>query len=286
MRFLGLALISIGLLVNPWILAAVFPWDGFHVLGTLEKSLGRWGLASTLLIWVFDICCVGAGLVVLKHRNSPKTILFILSLTGISCMLSFVALEFIVRLISPPNMFSPYLPLRPHNKMELHVNLRGVSPVAHNTTNSWGLRGDEPPAEWNNFFTIVVIGGSTAQCYYLDDHRTWPYLLQEKLKAFRPQTWVGNGGLSGHSTRAHILFVREAVAKMKPKAALLMVGINDLWYSMNDEAGTLGNPAERTGWKYFILGNSRLVQVLFLWKIILFDNVVVLDRSANADFVP
>ena len=73
---------------------------------------------------------------------------------------------------------------------------------------------------------------------------------------------------------------------MKPKAVLLLTGVNDLWYSMNEEARKLGNPAEQTGWKYFVLGNSRLVQILFLWKIILFDHVVVLERSANADFVP
>ncbi|HKZ40854.1 MAG TPA: SGNH/GDSL hydrolase family protein, partial [Candidatus Hodarchaeales archaeon] len=93
-------------------------------------------------------------------------------------------------------------------------------------------------------------------------------------------------GISGHSTRAHILFVREAISRIRPKAVVVMAGINDLGYTLNDEARKLGSPAEQTGWKYSILGNSRVVQVLFLWKIILFDDVVVLNRSENANFAP
>ena len=284
-KIIGITLLETGVLCNPWTLSLLFPSDGLHVAGLLERSQGTWGLASSLLVWTFEICCFVLGLIVLKFKT-PKRIVFMLSLILVSSILSLGALEAIVRIVSPPNMFSPYLPLRPHNKIELHVNLSGVSSFAHNTTNSWGLRGDEPPSEWNDFFTIVVIGGSTAQCYYLDDHKTWPYLLQEKLKASFPKTWVGNGGISGHSTRAHVLFVREAISRMKPKVALFLVGINDLWYSMNDEARRLGSPAEQAGWKYELLGYSRLAQVLFLWKIILFDHVVVLEHSANADFVP
>ena len=282
----GVALLATGILCNQWTLSLIFPSEGFHLADLLEKSQNSWGLASTLLIWSFELVCVALGLIVLKYSATPRKIIFAVSLSFASGVLSFAVLETIVRLVSPPNMFSPYLPLRPHNSMELHVALSGVSPLAHNTTNRWGLRGDEPPQEWDKFFTIVVIGGSTAQCYYLDDHKTWPYLLQEKMRGYAPNTWVGNGGISGHSTYAHILFVREAISKMKPNAVIFLVGINDLWYSMNDEQRRLGNPAEHTGWKQRVLGESRLVQILFLWKIILFDHVVVLERSANADFVP
>jgi len=272
--------------INKWTLSLIYPDDGFHFWDILEKSIGRWGLASAILIWSFDAVLLVCGVIFFIHRSSLKKGFFVLSVFAVSFPLLFGMMEIGIRIISPPNMFSPYLPLRPHNKLDLHVQLDGVSPEARNTTNMWGLRGDEPPAKWNDYYTIVVVGGSTAQCYYLDDHKTWPCLLQQKLRAAIPQCWVGNGGISGHSTRAHILFVREAIAKMHPKMALLLVGVNDLWYSMNDEARIHGSPAEQTGWKYFILGNSRLVQVLFLWKIILFDHVVVLERSANEDFTP
>jgi len=125
------------------------------------------------------------------------------------------------------------------------------------------------------FFTVVVIGGSTAQCYYLDDHKTWPYLLQEKMKPCVPKTWVGNGGISGHSNPGSYRFRSGSNHKMKPKAVLILAGVNDLWYSMNDEARKLGSPAEQTAGNTSFLATARLVQILFLWKIILFDNVVV-----------
>ena len=282
----GYALIAVGIVCNPWVLSLVWPAEGFHAWGMLERASGTWGLASILLVWVFEAVCLVVGFILLRYRNSPRQIVFALLVVAASSLVSFGALELLVRIVSPPNMFSPYLPLRPHNKLELRVQLSGVSPVAHHTTNAWGLRGDEPPSDWGNYYTIVVIGGSTAQCYYLDDAKTWPYLLQGKLRAKGLKSWVGNGGISGHSTRAHILFVHEAISKMKPNAALILVGVNDLWYSLNDDAHKLGNPEEHPGWKYTVLGTSRLVQVLFLWKIVLFDKAVVLDRSANDDFSP
>ena len=281
---IGYLLIALGIGCNPWILSLAWPDEGFHALGMLEKSTGTWGLASFMLIMTAEAACLIVGLILLRYRNSPRKIVFALLVGTSSTLVSFGALELLVRIVSPPNMFSPYLPLRPHNKLELRVQLSGVSPVAHHTTNAWGLRGDEPPSNWSDYYTVVVIGGSTAQCYYLDDAKTWPYLLQGKLRAKGLKSWVGNGGISGHSTRAHMLFVREAISKMKPDAALILVGVNDLWYSLNDDARKLGNPEEHPGWKYTVLGNSRLVQLLFLWKIVLFDKAVVLDRSANDDF--
>lgn len=122
-----------------------------------------------------------------------------------------VGLEVVLRIVSPPSPFSPLVALRPENRMELHVNLRGVSPVAFHSTNSWGMRGPEPPRDWDARHTIITVGGSTTQCFYLDDHKTWPCLLGEKLHDPYPDVWVGNGGLDGHTTRAHIIFMQMRV---------------------------------------------------------------------------
>jgi len=112
-----------------------------------------------------------------------KVLPIIVLLSG-STIFALISSEFILRIISPPSPFSPLVPLRPHHKMELHVNLKGISPVVSNSTNKWGLRGEEPPSEWEKYYTIVTIGGSTTQCFYLDNYKTWPYLLQEKLTNF------------------------------------------------------------------------------------------------------
>ena len=285
-RPFGISLIGIGIGCNQWTLSLVFRENGFHIANVLEKSSGAWDWSSLIMIWTFQIVCLVFGALTIIYHQSPKKILLVATTLLSSTVVSFLLLEGIVRIISPSNMFSPELPLRPHNNLELRVSLDGVSPAVHNSTNKWGLRGDEPPSNWDSCLTMIVIGGSTAQCFYLDDHKTWPYLLQEKLKPLFPDAWVGNGGLSGHSTRGHIVFVRSVIARLRPRAAIFLVGVNDLGFSMNDENRKYGNPAERTGWRQLLIRNSRLVQIAYLWKIILVDHAVVLDRGASSNFVP
>jgi lysophospholipase L1-like esterase len=286
LRFLGTFLILIGITCNQWTLSFFFPEDGFHISNVLEKHSGKWDLPSLALIWAVEAAFLVLGVIIRTHYKSPRRIFLSTSVLATSTFLSLLVFEGIVRVASRPNLFSSELPLRPHNNLEKHVDLHGVSPIVHNTTNQWGLRGDEPPKDWKGSLTVVVIGGSTAQCFYLDDHKTWPYLLQEKLKASFPKIWVGNGGLSGHSTRGHIIFVRKVIAKLKPRLAILLVGVNDLGFSMNDQNRKYGNPAERTGWRRFLFDNSRIVQLASLWKRVLIDDAPVLDRGSNSNYVP
>src|SRR6476469_7808041 len=100
-----------------------------------------------------------------------------LSLLFGSTLLSLALLEGGLRLITPPSLFSPLVPLRPHHRMALNAaGLPGVSPHGVFSTNRWGLRGEEPPRDWKSHYTILTIGGSTTQCFFLDDHKTWPAL--------------------------------------------------------------------------------------------------------------
>jgi lysophospholipase L1-like esterase len=216
-----------------------------------------------------------------------ETIFKILTLS-ISVIFSLIVLEVVLRLVSPPSPFSALVPLRPYNKMELSVNLRGVSPRAMHTTNKWGLRGPEPPTDWKEHYTIITIGGSTTQCWYLDDHKTWSYLLGEDLKDKYPKVWVGNGGLDGQSTRAHIIFMEKAISQIKPKAVIVLAGANDLLFSINDDYRVHGNPSDDkvNGWKNRIFGSSRLVQILYTWKKIIFDDATVVRRAGHGNFEP
>ena len=215
----------------------------------------------------------------------PKTAPAKASLLLGSLIVSLCLLEAGVRMISPPSPLSPRLPLRPYMKRELHVHLRGVSDVSRYSTNQWGLRGDEPPKDWRNYYTIVAIGGSSTICYHLDDHKTWPYLLQEKLKEKNPKVWVGNGGMDGQSTRGHILFMKEAIPKIRPNAVIFLTGINDLGFSISEDKQASGNPYDRPYWKLQLF-RSRLIQILFLWKLILFDHVTVVKDQGHGNFEP
>lgn len=213
--------------------------------------------------------------------SRKRELLFGILLLLVSCLLGLILLEIAVRIISPPSPFHPLIPLRPKMKMEIHIDLPGVSPVSTHSTNRWGLRGDEPPAEWEKHYTIVAIGGSTTHCFYLDDHKAWPYLLQEKLKKFDSLVWVGNGGVEGHSTRAHIIFMEKVIPKMKPDAVIFLIGGSDLGFSISKEQFEKGNPQDiaRGHSFYWPLFYSRLVQLLSLWKQILVDKVEVVGKE-------
>src|SRR5258708_7779732 len=197
-----------------------------------------------------------------------------------STLVSLALLEGGLRLITPPSLFSPLVPLRPHLRLALHVtDLPGVSPHGTLTTNRWGLRGEEPPKDWENHYTLVTIGGSTTQCFFLDDRKTWPALLQSRLRARHPEVWVGNGGIDGHTTRGHLVFMDAVIPKIRPNAVLFLTGINDLGFSINETERAVANAdkVERTGWRYRLFAGSRLLPVLATWKQIVFDKAMLID---------
>src|SRR5437016_4509249 len=50
---------------------------------------------------------------------------------------------------------------------------KGLDPEITITRNSIGFRGPNPPANMNKYLSIVTIGGSTTQCFFLSDDQTW-----------------------------------------------------------------------------------------------------------------
>lgn len=95
-------------------------------------------------------------------------------------------------------------------------------------TNSDGIRGDEIPR--GNVHRILAIGGSTTECLFLDQSKSWPGLLQNKLNARGGgKVWVGNAGVSGHTSRQHVLYMKYFLPQHPEiKTVLMMVGCNDL----------------------------------------------------------
>jgi len=97
------------------------------------------------------------------------------------------------------------------------------------TKNSLGFRGPEPPADFADWLTLVAVGGSTTECFYLSDGRTWPERLAARLKPELRKVWVNNAGLDGHSTFGHLLLTRQALVRLHPKVILYLVGLNDMF---------------------------------------------------------
>jgi lysophospholipase L1-like esterase len=100
--------------------------------------------------------------------------------------------------------------------------------VTHHTKNSLGFRGPEPPRDFARRLTILTIGGSTTECLFLSDGKTWTDAMSRALAARRPDVWVNNAGLDGQSTHGHLVLLRDFVVDLRPKVALFLVGTNDV----------------------------------------------------------
>lgn len=100
--------------------------------------------------------------------------------------------------------------------------------VTH-TKNSLGFRGAEPPIDFADRLTLITIGGSTTECFYLSDNQTWPALLEQRLQPNFPKLWLNNAGLDGHSSFGHLILVNDYITHLHPKVALFLVGVNDLF---------------------------------------------------------
>ncbi len=97
------------------------------------------------------------------------------------------------------------------------------------TKNSLGFRGPEPPPDFADWLTLVAVGGSTTECFYLSDGRSWPERLAVRLRPELRKVWVDNAGLDGHSTFGHLLLTRQALVPLHPKVILYLIGVNDMF---------------------------------------------------------
>lgn len=111
-----------------------------------------------------------------------------------------------------------------------------VPPVAHVEINCDGERGDPPPRDSERSLRALVVGGSAAECYYLDQRDTWPAVAQRVLR--QPEQLAALG-----VSRVHVGNVARAILPcqelelmlrlMLPRyrrldVVLIMVGASDL----------------------------------------------------------
>jgi lysophospholipase L1-like esterase len=94
--------------------------------------------------------------------------------------------------------------------------------------NQLGFRGENPPIDFSRYLTILTVGGSTTECGYLNDNKTWTYMLGIKLTQHFNKLWINNAGLDGCSTFGHIVLLKDYIEGLRPKVVLFLVGINDV----------------------------------------------------------
>ena len=102
--------------------------------------------------------------------------------------------------------------------------------------NALGERGDELGADPSDTLRVIVVGGSAAYCYMVDQPSSWPqkmgtYLQQMGAAAARGRSRVHVGSISQAelSTAGARRIVDKVVAKYAPlDAVVLMIGISDM----------------------------------------------------------
>ena len=105
----------------------------------------------------------------------------------------------------------------------------GVGREAVFSTNSLGIRGPEIPAD-SSVVKILCLGGSTTECLYLDDSKTWSRELMLNLNQISSgkRIWVGDMGFAGYSSTMHLQFVENSPIMRRIDYLVILVGFNDL----------------------------------------------------------
>ena len=201
-------------------------------------------------------------------------------LMTISLIIAFVIAEIVLNALMPRSIFNPRFGLRPYQKTSLEVDLPGVTLGGTLSTNMWGLRGEDPPGQWDEYLTIVTVGGSTTANYYLDDELTWSHVIQERLREIHPMTWVGNGGIPRHSADTHSLFVREVLSLIKPDVALFLVGVNDMGPLLKGSAGLVDRLPD-SGARQSLFSQSMILQLMYKLKKVYIDGAPVITQSVD-----
>lgn len=96
------------------------------------------------------------------------------------------------------------------------------------TKNNLGFRGKEKPVNFDDILSIIAVGGSTTECFYLTDGKDWVSLVGNNLKKSNENIWINNAGFDGHSTFGHNILLKDYLIDIKPDFILYLAGCNDV----------------------------------------------------------
>jgi lysophospholipase L1-like esterase len=169
-------------------------------------------------------------LIAIKHRHRSNQVLARLSLSMVTLLTVWILCDIALVIFHDEHPFNHTR--RPDLQRTYYPSealMPGVTGVSTFTTNSLGIRAPEFP-ENSDDYKVLCIGGSTTECLYLDDEETWPHLLCDSLNQMRapPRVfWVGNAGITGHSSIHHLRFVENSPIMERLNCVIFLVGIND-----------------------------------------------------------
>jgi lysophospholipase L1-like esterase len=160
-----------------------------------------------------------------------------------------------------------------------HPETHKLDPLTRDTKNSLGFRGPEPPRDFAKHLTLLTIGGSTTECHFLDDGKTWTDVMSRTLQADFPGIWVNNAGLDGQSTYGHLVLLNDFVAALRPAIAVFLIGINDVGLERTNGFDAALTPDSAKRWhalETFLIDHSELLSFA--------QNVYRASRAHQAGF--
>ncbi len=123
-------------------------------------------------------------------------------------------------------------------------DMPGIDQPGVFSTNSRGLRAPEFSAD--DDYRILCVGGSTTECFYQDDERTWVRKLDALLDAAGRKAWVGNAGRSGLNTVDHVTLLTHLPEARQVDCWVVLCGVNDMGQQLN---GSYEEAVRRT-WRH------------------------------------
>ena len=172
-----------------------------------------------------------------RIKNLSKNISLIL----LSLMFAFSVCEITLRFYNPFGFrIKGNNIVLPVNKTEIlhHDKCTKIDALVVHHNNSLGFKGPDPPKDFADWLTVVAVGGSTTECLEIAADKTWPHQLGIKLQQDFSKLWMNNAGFCGHSTYGHYILMQNYIAKLKPKVAVFLIGINEVGVSNPREFDT------------------------------------------------
>jgi lysophospholipase L1-like esterase len=192
----------------------------------------------------------------------------------LSCIFIIIcASEIILNFIFPShNKYCLWLPCRKAIFKPYPQVMPGVSGNAVFATNSQGVRGDELTDKQH--IRILAVGGSTTECLYIDQQKTWSYILQNNLSsAYGQDVWVGNIGRSGLSTTGNLIELKYLLPQYrKIDLIIALVGFNDFQSALLNTfiSNSLKSDQEKIGMVFVVRPSpkGRFYENSALWRTI------------------
>jgi lysophospholipase L1-like esterase len=182
------------------------------------------------------------------HKTTAKIVIglaFGFGIVSLLILCAMVAGEWVIGCCLPVSNLGPVFESPPYKQLLILSGPKGVATPIHHTTNRWGMRGDEPPKDWQAWNTLITIGSSTTFGVCSDDKNTWPYQLQTEMQKGDVKTWVGNAGQDGVTSESGVLMMDKVIRKLRPKTVLFLAGGSDLVLCFSDKRREHGNPYDQ-----------------------------------------